>query len=65
MKCLKCLVQIANELNLSFSEEAIQAMLYLLEGDVSPDNLVKILEEIKIELTSTQFNTNNSIKEFK
>lgn len=52
MSHVKYLVQIANELNLSFSEDAVQEMLTLLEEDVSPDNLAKILEEVKMELKS-------------
>jgi len=50
MGYVKQLMQIAHELNLSFSEDAIQAMLALLEENVAPDNLVRILEEVKREL---------------
>lgn len=56
MSYVKQLMQIAGELNLNFSEEAVQAMLALLEEDVAPDNLVKILEEIKTELKSQECN---------
>lgn len=52
MSTLKDLTQIAKELNLNFNEESIQLMLCLLENDVSPDNLVQILIEIKNELKS-------------
>lgn len=52
MSYLKYLMQIAHELNLNFDEESLQAMLGLLENNVAPDNLVKILEAVKSELTS-------------
>ena len=40
----KHFVHIAHELGLTFSEEMIELMIGLLEGGVSPDNLLKILE---------------------
>lgn len=43
---------IAQELGLNFSEDIIDIMLGLLESGVSPDNLLKILENIKTELKS-------------
>lgn len=54
MNYTKNLAQIANELGLNFNEDAIQCMLSLLENGISPDNMVKILEEIKLELINMQ-----------
>ena len=50
----KYFVYIAHELGLNFSEEAVECMLNLLESGVSPDNLLKILENSKTELKSLQ-----------
>lgn len=50
----KAFTSIAHELGLSFSEEAVEAMLGLLESGVAPDNLIKVLENIKTELKSKQ-----------
>lgn len=47
MSDINLLTRIAYELGLNFTEETIQNMLDLLENDVSPDNLVKIIEECK------------------
>ena len=52
----KYFLQIAHELGLNFSEEAIELMLGLLESGVSPDNLLKILENTKTEMKSLQSN---------
>jgi hypothetical protein len=47
MSHLSHIALIAKKLGLSFGEEDIGIMLKLLEGGVTPDNLVKILEEVK------------------
>lgn len=50
----KYFVHIAHELGLNFTEEAIDLMVGLLESGVTPDNLLKILENSKNELKSMQ-----------
>lgn len=50
MDYTKHLVQLATHLGLDFDETVIQMMLALLENNVTPENLVKILEDIKHEI---------------
>lgn len=44
------MVAIAQELGLNFNEEAIESMLLLLENGASPENIVKMLEDVKTEI---------------
>jgi hypothetical protein len=54
MSSNKYIVHIAHELGLAFTEETVDIMVELLENGVSPDNLLKILENIKTEMKSLQ-----------
>lgn len=47
MSDINLLTRIAYELGLNFTEEAVESMLNLLENDVSPDNLAKIIDQCK------------------
>lgn len=58
MSHLAHLALIAKKLGLSFGEEDIRIMLKLLENGVTPDNLIKILQEVKEEIK----NYNMSVK---
>lgn len=46
----KLVAEIAQALGLNFSEETISTMLQLLEDGISPDNMVRMLEDIKAEI---------------
>ncbi|KAI5170001.1 hypothetical protein PAEPH01_1162 [Pancytospora epiphaga] len=46
----KIVAEIARELGVSITDDAISTMIKLLEGGIHPDNLVKVFQESKAEL---------------
>lgn len=48
----KIIQEIAKKLGLNFTESNISLMCKLLEEGMSPDNLVKLLEDVKTEISS-------------
>lgn len=47
----KIIGEIARELGLNFNESSIDLMIRLLDAGMTPDNLVQMLQEIRVEIS--------------
>lgn len=60
----KIVFEINRELGLNFTENNVSILVSLLEAGMSPENMVKMLEDIKTEMATIESkNTNNTLQD--